>query len=104
MSRLQSRKPDRRTTRPLGGIVPGTLGFYRLHALCEALLLMEWKANDLKKVMWDHTMAPHVRKYLFKTGKLVKLDDITSIRDYVINRGDILMELNAGTSELSNGR
>ena len=87
-------KKGKRTTRPLSGIMPGTLGFYRFYALCEALKLIEWKAKDLGKVVVDHTMAPHVKKYLNRTGKLVKMDDISSIRDYVINRGDQLQQLN----------
>ena len=89
-----SRK-SKRTTRPLGGIVPGTLGFYRFYALCEALRLIEWKAQDMGKVVVNHTMSPSVRKYLDKTGKLVRMDDITAIRQYVVNRGDQLMNLNA---------
>jgi hypothetical protein len=95
-------KKNRRTTRPLGGIVPGTVGFYRFYALVEALKLIDWKARDRGKVMWDHTMPAHLKRYLHKQGRLVRLDDITSIRQYVVRRGDRLMELNADNRVLSN--
>src|ERR1051325_10074380 len=94
-------RKSKRTTRPLGGIVPGTLGFYRFYALCEALKLMSWKAEDRDKVIWDHTMPAHVKKYFAKTGRLIKLDDITAIREYVVNRGDRLMNLNADNRPVS---
>jgi hypothetical protein len=52
--------------------------------------------------MWDHTMPAHLKRYLHKQGRLVRLDDITSIRQYVVRRGDRLMELNADNRVLSN--